>query len=279
VGAANLADVTVGERALSVKRQLISALYRKYADRPALVVGGGPSAPEQLLRISQWLNPFYANPPLIVAANGHATRLGLTPDFIVCKDHVHTETKEFMEHKLRPIGAPLVSRYHWAEYRLANWPSQGNSGMMALAVAVLLGCRPVVPIGLDCYQKGTYFHDLDAKNVSGGLRESNWRSRYQRLSNRLEQAPIRAAGGFLGTLFRPFDPTERFDRAHMPVSLQIYADMPSIHVRSLPGFQFTFDRGVAVPPGTEFPVSPLEFASYGKAGFVAPIDNPAPAVV
>lgn len=127
-----------------------------------LVVGGGMSVPTDLAA----LDALGLKPSVIVSANGHAVKAGLKPDYIVCKDDVHTETGEKMEELLRPIGAPIVSPQSWADIRLRDWPIDGNSGIYAIAFAVLLGGHPVVPIGFDFYLQGTYWHDPDAPNIS-----------------------------------------------------------------------------------------------------------------
>jgi hypothetical protein len=255
----------VGEGPLQVKT-LVSTLYRAFENRAAIVVGGGPSAPEQLAALGDIA-------PVVISANGHAVKLGLTPDFIVCKDHVHTETKELMEPALRAIGAPIVSRQYWADYRLPEWPVQGNSGMMALGFAILLGCRPVIPIGFDCYQTGTYFHAPDAPNVSRGLRSSMWDQRYRRLAAKLECSPIRALDGVLTRHFPHYSPNENFGVFHMPVALRAYKGMPVRYVRALNDAALNHDLKIAVPPGTVVAVSPSEQVLMLRRGCVEIVDS------
>jgi hypothetical protein len=273
VGSPYPADVPVGDETLPVAT-LAGTLYRAFEGRPALVVGGGPSAPAEYSFATAWLPR-----PLIVSANGHAAKLGAYPDFIVCKDHRHTETGELMEGLLRPIGAPIVSRHYWADYRLTGWPIQGNSGLMALGFAVMLGCRPVIPVGFDCYQNGTYFHAPDAKNVSVGLRETIWDSRMKRLAGRLEGAPIRPLAGPLSRVFPRFDPTERFARFHMPVALEAYEQVSSTWVRVLRPFQLRGEKTVEVPAGRVLPVDGAELRAALLGGHVEILDSaPAPVV-
>jgi hypothetical protein len=216
---------------------------------------------------------------VVISANGHAAKLGLKPDFVVCKDHRHTETKELMEPALRALGAPLVSRHYWADYRLTGWPIQGNSGMMALGFAVMLGCRPVVPIGFDCYQNGTYFHDLHAKNVSHGLRPSMWDSRYQRFARRLEGAPIRPLAGQLCKVYPRFNPAELFAQPHMPVALQSYATLRATWVRALKPFMLRGETSSEVPVGRVLPVDSAELAHAMTGGNVEILDRQGPDVV
>lgn len=192
----------------------VDSLYAKHLGRPVIVIGGGPSAP------SQWaaLPEYVREDAVLIFANAHGFKLGLKPDYIVCKDDVHTETKKPMEPQLRAYGDyPIVARHEWADIKLEkNWPIQGNSGQLAIGLAALVGGKPIIPIGIDCYQQGTYFHSPNEKNVSGGRRESLWRSSMTRLMLRLEGAAIRAPSGILALMFPRYDPTERFPAPVVP---------------------------------------------------------------
>lgn len=252
-------------------RQLASALYCRHKHRPAIVVGGGPSAPQQL----EYLRKQGAD-YLVLSANGHAVKLGLQPDYIVCKDHKHTETKALMEPMLREIGAPLLARHYWADYRLARWPIQGNSGMMALGAAALMGCAPIFPIGFDCYQGATYFHAPTERNVSLGLRDSQWRSRYQRLGAKLVTADIRLLGQSpLVAAFRRHDPQEAPRAWCMPPVLEVYRGMATCYVKAKREFPMLQDPTCPVPRGEVFPVDAEELARLQRADLVDLVDNPA----
>jgi len=227
-----------------------------------LVVGGGPSAPANLLEVSHLRNP------VIVSANGHAAKLGLAIDYIFCKDHTHTETKALMEDVLRPLGAPIVGRHYWMDYRAPQWPVQGNSGMMAIALGVLLGGTPVVPIGFECYQNGTYFHDPKATNVSLGRLEGHWRSRYQRLGMRLTGGAVRVLNNTLAAGFPRYRAAERFGKPVMPPSLRIYETMKAVPVEALHTFAMPQDPRAPVPTGAQFLMSEDEAARYARLGVI-----------
>jgi hypothetical protein len=228
------------------------------------VVGGGPSAPAQLLDVSHLCNP------IIVSANGHAAKLGLTPDYAFCKDHTHTETGEAMQDVLRPLGCPIVGRHYWMDYRAPFWPVQGNSGMMAIALGVLLGGAPVIPIGFDSYLTGgTYFHNLQAPNVSLGRLPSHWRSRYQRLALRLTGAFVRVLDDLLGVAFPRYVADERFGRPFIPPALRIYEDMRAVRVTVIQPFQLRQDPRAVVPEGTEMTMGEAEAALHVRQGVVS----------
>lgn len=193
--------------------ELAATLYGKYLGRPIVVVGGGPSVP------SQWaaLPDFVKVDAVLIFANAHGFHLGLKPDYIVCKDETHTETKQPMEPQLRAHGDyPIVARYAWADYRLDRWLVQGNSGQMAIALAAMMGGKPIIPIGIDCFQKGVYFHAPEGKNVSQGRHDGVWRSSMTRLMRRLEGAVIRAPGPPLSLTFRRYDPNEVLPEPAIP---------------------------------------------------------------
>lgn len=197
----------------------VESLYAKYTDRPIVVVGGGPSAPGQWAKLPDYVKADC----VLIFANGHGFKLGLKPDYIVCKDDIHTETKQPMEPQLRAHGAyPILARFPWADIVLRDFPAQGNSGQLAIAVAALMGGKPIIPIGIDCYQAGTYFHALQAPNVSGGRRESLWRSTMTRMMLRLEGALIRPPSGIMALMFRKYDPSEVLPEPVIPKTFDRY---------------------------------------------------------
>lgn len=196
-----------------------AALYARHFGQPIIVIGGGPSAP------GQWasLPAPWREAAVKVFANGHGFKLGLEPDFIVCKDDVHTETKQRMEPMLRAHGDyPIVAPHPWADYIMQGWPSQGNSGQLAIALAAMMGGWPVIPVGFDCYQNGTYFHAPDAPNVSLGRLESAWRHGMTRLMRRLDGAVIRALDGVMARMFPRFDPAEVLPEPRIPAIFDKY---------------------------------------------------------
>jgi hypothetical protein len=227
---------------------LVSALYGAHAGRHVLVVGGGPSAPAQLRQLS-------LDNPVIISANAHAFKLGLKVDYVVCKDHQHTETRQFMEPLLRPLGAPIVTYQHWGDFRIPHWPAKGNSGAMAIGLAAMFGASLIVPIGMDGYQTGTYFHDLDAVNVSAGKPSGHWKSRFDRLRTRLEGAVIRPVDGLMTQVFRPYNRAAALPPARIPLAFDLYKDMKPYRVRALPNCRELFDPRVQIPEGFVFPVS------------------------
>lgn len=138
-------------------QKLISDLFDRWADKPILVIGGGPSVNDDLPRL-------VATPPAcVIGANDHGAHQKVFPvDLCVNLDKIHCFRKLPMEHILRPLGAPIANKLSWADYRLADWPALGNTGMASIAVAAALGGNPVIVTGLDFWHGGRrYFHKVD----------------------------------------------------------------------------------------------------------------------
>ena len=117
--------------------------------RPAVVIGGGPSAPEQLKSC-----PADA---LYISANQHGCFLRRC-DYVYCADAVEERIN------LRESGVPIISPRPSADYQISEQRFSG-SGAMAAYCAWLMGCAPILLVGMDCYQGGTYFHDASAESV------------------------------------------------------------------------------------------------------------------
>jgi hypothetical protein len=238
-------------------------LYARHIGAPILVVGGGPSAPKQLSNLEL---EFNVASMVTISANSHAFKLDLSVDYIVCKDHEHTETKQPMQGMLSQYHRAIVARHHWADYRMQRWPTQGNSGMLAIALAALMGGRPIIPIGIDGFQAGTYFHDLDSKNVSSGRREGHWKSRFERLALRLKGAVIRSPGGFLDNIFRPYDRREALPAAEVPEIFRTYRETRPCYVRTIKAFTTPQDRQVLVPADYVLASDVVEAAQLERLG-------------
>lgn len=154
----------------------------------AVVMGGGPSLPEQVAGLpDDWL---------WISANQHGARLRWA-DYIVCVDDIRD--------KLTGLKAPVISAQPWADIRLLERPQYPYSGQYAVWVAWLLGARLVLLAGMDLYQTGTYWHDR-AAHSSATLRPYDGHLRgWQQV--RLP-VPIRALGGPLAAVFGAYDPAE-----------------------------------------------------------------------
>lgn len=135
----------------------ITELLYKHYDKPALIIGGGPSVLEDLPGLPE----HYFD--CVISANEHGFKQPkFAVDYIVNVDKRHTVTGEPMKWRLAPYGKPIINSHSWADYRLLDWRLAGNSGITAIAVAVILGCDPIVVTGVDCWQANQlYFHSKE----------------------------------------------------------------------------------------------------------------------
>lgn len=171
-----------------------------HAGRQAVVIGGGPSV------VSGLTLPLPAD-ALMISANGHGCRAAAAglcrqPDYIVSID-------DNLENELRPWGVPIVSQRDYCDIQLFRKPLY-SSGQLAVWVAWLMGCAPVVPMGMDCYDPasgGTYFHDATAR--SPGTKQardfhlSGWRRCRDLVADDIVRAP---AGSLLREIFPEYVP-------------------------------------------------------------------------
>lgn len=223
-----------------------------------LVVGGGMRAREDLATLG---NRDFS---CIISANSHGFKIpGLKPNFIVCKDHRHTETKRHMEPTLREFGVPIITRHYWGDFRLADWELQGNSGLMSIAVAAILGGGPIYPIGFDNFKEGTYWYDPHAKNISKHVSPVVYKQKVLRLAEQLFGTQVRPVSGPLLEVFKPFDPKVSDHPYMQPRILQKYQGLSGYQVRAVNEFQMSFDRRVTILPGTEFWISEAEYRTPG----------------
>lgn len=178
----------------------------------ALIVAGGPSAPEQL----KALRGLGFAPDVVLSANEHGHQQAIYPiTYAVAFDDRHGETRQRMDGLLRPHGAPLISPMAWADYRLPEWQLGANCGLASIVVALLLGARRVVVTGVDCFRirdpsAATYFHAPRAASNSNRKVERNFRKQIQDVERRVEGAlAIRPVSGYLTEHWPRFDPNER----------------------------------------------------------------------
>jgi len=129
----------------------MSKYQDKYSGRAAAVLGGGPSLPDDIVKL----------PPgcLLIAVNHHAQYL-CKPDFMVYNDHREGQDDELR----RAILAGNVIRVSAEpesdiEFDVDVWTGFYSSNT-ATWFACWMGCDPVILCGMDLYQsEQAYFHD------------------------------------------------------------------------------------------------------------------------
>ncbi|MDE2098505.1 MAG: hypothetical protein KGL39_14725 [Patescibacteria group bacterium] len=123
---------------------LLSDLRDAYARRPIIVIGGGPSVANDLHKIPK------SYPACVISANEHGFRQDrFDVNYIVSVDYTYSMSRTPMREKLAQYGRPSINRWSWADYRIPEWHFNGDSGLSAIAVAVMLGGWPVIALGMD----------------------------------------------------------------------------------------------------------------------------------
>jgi hypothetical protein len=134
--------------------QLMSQYLNKYAGRPAAVLGGGPSLPEDMQRLPSGC--------LLIAVNYHAFEI-CKPDFIVYNDQ--PESDPLLQKAVQTCKALRVSADPTSDIRfdVPVWTGFYSS-QTAAWFALWMGCNPVILCGMDCYQgERAYFHEYEDK--------------------------------------------------------------------------------------------------------------------
>ena len=120
----------------------MSACRDRYLGRPAAVLGGGPSLPEDLKRLPEGC--------LLIAVNHHAFHF-CRPDYMVYNDA--PETNPLQEKAVREHRAIHVSPEPTSDvlFDVDVWTGFFSSNTAAW-FALWMGCSPVILCGMDCYQ-------------------------------------------------------------------------------------------------------------------------------
>jgi hypothetical protein len=135
-------------------KALMSNYRDRYKGKPAAVLGGGPSLPDDMKRLPKGC--------LLIAVNYHAGYLCL-PDFMVYNDFLESDpilaaaAESFKGIKVSPEPSSDIS------LDVPVWTGFYSSNL-ATWFALWMGCDPVILCGMDCYQgEQKYFHDYEDK--------------------------------------------------------------------------------------------------------------------
>jgi hypothetical protein len=220
---------------------LLSESALKYAGRPIVVMGGGPSLPEHLSRC-----PTDA---IYISANQHGAMVRKA-DYIVALDSI--------EDLVRPFNVPIIGKRPWCDIRIQDWQNDGNSGIEAVKAAYVLGGHPIILAGMDCYQTGTYFHDANAPLLGTANEGLEFHmERWKALKDKLPGAVIRTCGGPTAKVFGLYDPAEMLPDYVPAPKLQALRCMKTHWVKTK---RLARLNDVRYPRDEEVLVSPAEFA-------------------
>lgn len=123
----------------------LSSLQNKYAGRPAAVLGGGPSLPEDIKRLPKKC--------LLIAVNYHALYY-CKPKYMVYNDSPDTnplQRKAVDEHTTIHVS-PAPEPSSDVLFDVDNVWTGFFSSNTATWLALFMGCDPVILCGMDLYQ-------------------------------------------------------------------------------------------------------------------------------
>lgn len=224
--------------------------------RPAIVLCGGPSLPEQYEKVRTHLPDA-----VLLSANHHGAKFTAC-DYIVCAD----KWRKF--HPVMPdYEVPIIAPYSDCDFRLISYPNMGNTGMQTVWCAFVLGCCPIVICGADCFMGDTYWWDKN--HESGGFRTppshhlNTWNYTVKKFC---PEEIIRSAGGPLVEVFGEFDPEEDVHQVQSKPTRRILAKGVKIEMTRntlLRGEPYHKDEVIEVDRKTaSFLVDELQKARY-----------------
>jgi hypothetical protein len=255
---------------------LISSLFDRWAGQPILVIGGGPSVTKDL---QEKYLPI--TPACVISANEHGFKQSrFKVDLVVNCDKIHCLLRTPMEKMLRPLGAPIVNRHSWADYRLCDWVFQGNSGMTAIAVAAALGGNPVIVTGIDMWKGGrVYFHgappepkNRSRRRVSGAVSRRD-KEKAIPLRRFCAGARVRPISGPLTEWFQKYDPAEVVKPGIPSVGyrLKLEEELDEVQCEAVRAFPFSSHDWVR--PGQRLALSSFEYEKPEWRTNVRRVDN------
>lgn len=171
------------------------ALVGKHSGCPAVVLGGGPSllvnlmdCPEKAVRVS---------------ANHHGCKLTRCDYLVTNYEHLIPEFA---------CGVPIIGPCAGADY--VFFGIESTSGMQAAKTAWLMGCAPIILMGMDCYQGDRdYWDDSAEALVTYGRKSPPYLLRklskqlaaWKEMTDRLEGIEVRVAGGPLLNVYKKYE--------------------------------------------------------------------------
>ena len=140
-----------------------SELVHRHLDRAAVIIGGAPSRLTDILDCPK--------DAIFISANDHGCRQQVCNYICACED---------LGERLISWKIPVISGLPIADYRVFDLPLPNSAALGAWA-AWIMGCVPIVIVGVECYQGGTYPHDLKVRTSGHSLNLQEHLHRWSRL--------------------------------------------------------------------------------------------------
>lgn len=211
----------------------------KYLGKRILVLCGGPSVNNDIKEVSDY--------DICISANQHGMKVKEC-DFIVSMDEYHQQKNIHMREFLEDLKPKKISIRFWSDYRISGISKNAymNSGTMAVYVACLLGGNPVIVTGIDGYQNGTYFHNINED--CPGLRYPyiNYCLMFQYLKNLCTGYNVRPISGPLLEYFKKYDPNEKFHPIEVPDSGYAKSTYKVLTQRNITIWQTVVPKGMEI---------------------------------
>ena len=180
----------------------VDELFEKYKGRPAAVLGGGPSLPEDLKRLP--------DDCLLIAVNDHALHF-CEPDYLVFMDIPDPDKLPELYYALHTYEGIKVSPQMDltdVNVRTVKYWDGGFTSTFATWFGLYLGCDPLLLCGMDCYQgevkychpRPNFHHPVFDFPLENHLRA--WRLCFKHLER---ASSIRAVSGPLVQVFGQYD--------------------------------------------------------------------------
>lgn len=142
------------EMEVSLIKAPVSELKDRHKGKPIAVLGGGPSLPDDIKKLTVDC--------VLIMVNYHAVRL-LQPDYMVFMD-APSKIELFIDAYYDFKGPRISQLENWSDYILdvPFWDG-GFSSSLATWLACYMGGNPVLLAGMGCYQqKEPYFYENKA---------------------------------------------------------------------------------------------------------------------
>lgn len=187
----------------------VAELIHAHVGRAAVVMGGGPSLTAANLR--------HAPPDaLYISANDHGLRfladhpkLNARASYVVAVDRIEERTRYDVRYgRSRPWHVPIITRKCYGDYRLLHMPAP-LTGLVSAWLARLMGCSPIVVIGMDLYCGPTYHDEPNARSNGKCTSARDHRQQWRQLTTE-HPAMYRALGchEYVREVLGTYDPTE-----------------------------------------------------------------------
>jgi hypothetical protein len=187
----------------------VAELIHAHVGRAAVVMGGGPSLTPANIRQAP-------SDALYISANDHGLRfladhpkLELRASYVVAVDKIPERLRYDQRYgRERPWNVPMITRKCYGDFRVLHMPAP-LTGLVSAWLARLMGCSPIIVIGIDLYSGATYHDQPKAASNGKTISTKEHRQQWRQLSIE-HPAMYRALGchEYVREVLGTYDPAE-----------------------------------------------------------------------